>query len=485
MSIPFEPTDPTELLAAGPEEFVATGAGDLLLVDDNPANQAAMEAVLTGLVPRVVKVSSGREALRELLSNDFALILLDINMPDMDGFETAEAIRSRARSRHIPIIFLTAYDRAESEILRGYELGAVDFLFKPIVPKVLRSKAAAVLQLHRQAMEVARQAEQLRVLERREMRRRLAAEKQRWKTDALREENRRKDGFLAMLAHELRNPLVPIVSGLELIRTYRIEHEGLAKVRDSMERQADRLVRLVDDLIDVSRVSRGKVALRRERLPLGRVVHQAIESVRPLVDSRVQSLDVILRDQHLEVEGDEVRLTQVLVNLLHNASRYTPAGGSIGVTLELRDDKALIRVTDTGRGIQPEMLDHVFEMFVQERAGDEGLGLGLTLVKQLIELHGGHVHATSGGPGQGAEFEIQLPALVARVEAPAESTVGIAPPEQRAAAGRAERGSRRCSARSTSWWSRTRRTSGSSSSSCWSSSGTTFGSPRTASRPST
>jgi len=408
----------------GVEESFASGGGregegappDILVVDDDPGNLAAIEVALGDLGRNLVKASSGPEALRHLLAQDFALILLDVNMPNMDGFETARIIRERPRSRHVPIIFVTAYNRDDTElILRGYSLGAVDFLFKPIMPEVLRAKAAVFVELENRAAEVQRQAEMLRAMERREHERRLDEERQLWESQALREENQRKDEFLAVLAHELRNPLSPLVTGLELIKAYGIEHEGLDRVRKSMERQVRHLIRLVDDLLDVSRISRGKINLRLEPVELGRVLHQALESAEPLVSERQHELVVEQCDEDLVLYADQVRLTQVVSNLLHNAARYTEPGGRIEVSCGRDGGQAVLRVADNGRGIAPPMIDRIFDIFVQEREGGGGLGLGLTLVHRLVQLHGGAVRAYSEGIDRGSEFIVRLPLMVGDV----------------------------------------------------------------------
>jgi len=385
---------------------------DILVVDDDPGNLAAIEVALGELGRNLVKARSGEEALRHLLEQDFALILLDVNMPGMDGFETARVIRERPRSRHVPIIFVTAYNREDTDlILRGYSLGAVDFLFKPIVPEVLRAKAAVFVELQIRTAEVQRQAEMLREMERRELERRMVEERQAWEAQALREENQRKDEFLAVLAHELRNPLSPLVTGLELIKCYGIEHDGLDRVRESMERQVRHLIRLVDDLLDVSRISRGKITLRLEPVELGRVLHQALESAEPLLAERHHQLVVEQCDDELVLNGDQVRLTQVVANLIHNAARYTDPGGRIEVSCGRDAKHAVLRVADNGRGIAPQMIDRIFDIFVQEREGGGGLGLGLTLVHRLVQLHGGTVRAYSEGTGRGSEFVVRLPLL--------------------------------------------------------------------------
>ncbi|HUP24716.1 MAG TPA: response regulator [Thermoanaerobaculia bacterium] len=383
----------------------------VLVVDDDPANLLTVEAALGNLASSVVTVRSGRAALRRLLTQDFAVILLDVQMPGLDGFQTAELIRRRPRLRHVPIIFVTAHYRDEDDILRGYALGAVDFLFKPIVLEVLRSKVSVFVQLQDRAAQIRQQAEQLLELERLELIRSLAAERQEWEAEALRQESRRKDDFLALLGHELRNPLSPLVTGLELIGGYGIGHEGLDRTCRAMDRQVRQLIRLVDDLLDVSRISRGQITLQRGPVDLAQVVDHAVQSLRPVIAEYEHELVIEDGGALLAVDGDEVRLAQVITNLVNNAARYTAQGGLIRVTLERDGDSALLRVADNGRGISPEMLERVFDPYVREETTGPGMGLGLPLVRQLVTIHGGTVEVASPGRGKGAEFRVRLPLL--------------------------------------------------------------------------
>jgi signal transduction histidine kinase len=399
---------------------------DILVVDDNPKNLVAIETALGELGARVQRAQSGSEALRLLLEHDFALILLDVKMPSMDGFEAARLIRARRRSSHTPIIFITAYDRDDAEILAAYELGAVDFLFKPIVPEVLRAKASVFVELQSRTAEVARQAELIREHERREHERSLAEERSRWEGEAmlrqmeqLAEADRRKDRFLALLSHELRNPLSPIMAGLELLRSS-FEQAGPAldaqalRTRDILEKQARHLGRLVDDLLDLSRINSGKIELRREHITLQDLVKQALDTTGPLMDERRHARQIDMPNEAedpLWVNGDPVRLLQVLSNLLNNAARYTAEQGVIRIAINRDPDShATIKVIDNGRGIAPDFLDRVFEAFTQEdqRTG-AGLGVGLSVVKQLVGMHDGEVQAESAGTGQGSEFRVRLP----------------------------------------------------------------------------
>ncbi len=229
------------------------------------------------------------------------------------------------------------------------------------------------------------------------------------------EADHRKDEFLAMLGHELRNPLAPIRNALRVVRPGKQEpRPEVRQAYDIIERQVENLARLVDDLLDVGRITSGKIRLQKERIDLAAVVARALEGARPLIDARRHTLEVNLPEVPVPVEADPVRLAQVLWNLLNNAAKYTPDGGRITLTVE-RGDEAVVRIRDTGTGIAPEMLPKVFDLFTQvERTLDRaqgGLGLGLTLVRRLTEMHGGTVAATSEGLGQGCEFVVRLPVL--------------------------------------------------------------------------
>ncbi len=228
--------------------------------------------------------------------------------------------------------------------------------------------------------------------------------------EALREADRRKDEFLAMLAHELRNPLAPIRNALHLLR---VSGAGpvAAEARDVMERQLTQLIRLVDDLLEVSRISRGKVELRRAAVDLAGVVASAVETSRPAIDAARHRLEIRLPPAPLQIEGDFVRLSQVVANLLNNAAKYTDPGGRIALSVQREGAEAEIRVQDNGVGLAPELLPRVFDMFAQaDRArAAGGLGIGLALAKMLVELHGGRIEARSDGPGRGSEFAVRLP----------------------------------------------------------------------------
>ena len=229
----------------------------------------------------------------------------------------------------------------------------------------------------------------------------------------LEEADRRKDEFIAVISHELRNPLAPIKYGVHVIQTVAPEHPALRKASEVITRQVDYLTRLLNDLLDVSRIVHGRIDLQRERTDLGAAVNAAAESVQPFIDARKQHLDAIVPAAKVYVSGDSVRLVQVVLNLLHNASKFTPEKGRI--TVELTEDTraAVLVVRDTGAGMTETVLRQLFEPFMQAGApgGGGGLGVGLYLVKKLVELHGGTVTATSRGPGKGSEFTVRLPVL--------------------------------------------------------------------------
>jgi CheY-like chemotaxis protein len=253
------------------------------------------------------------------------------------------------------------------------------------------------------------------------------AEQARQAEEALREGDRRKDEFLAMLAHELRNPLAPIRTAAQVLRLKGPAEPELQLARDVIDRQVQQLTRLVDDLLDLSRVSRGKINVELEPVALAAVVARAVEISRPLIDARKHHLEVSLPEQAVQVEGDAARLAQVVSNLLNNAAKYTEQGGRIWLTVEPASERAqetrevLLRVRDTGVGIAADMLPNIFQMFTQVQGSvsrsEGGLGIGLSLVRSLVELHRGSVTALSEGLGQGSEFIVRLPLL----EAPAPS----------------------------------------------------------------
>jgi signal transduction histidine kinase len=368
-----------------------------LLVDDLEENLLSLEALLRreGLV--LLKARSGPEALERLLQYDVALAILDVQMPEMDGYELAELMRGTERTRRAPIIFLTAGAADRQRRFRGYEAGAVDFLNKPIEPDILRSKASVFFELYQQRNQIAAQRDELKSY-----------------AAALMEADRRKDEFLATLAHELRNPLAPIRNGLDILRTSPMAPNA-EEIRDVMDRQLSHLVRLVDDLLDVSRVSQGKIELRKARIALSEVIKTAVDASNPLILTGRHELKLDMPDAPIWLDADLMRLSQVVSNLLNNAAKYTPEGGAILLSTRREGNEAVVTVSDNGVGIPSDMLPRVFDLFTQVRDNLDrshgGLGIGLALVKQLVEMHGGSIAAESAGPGKGSAFRLRLPVM--------------------------------------------------------------------------
>jgi two-component system CheB/CheR fusion protein len=283
------------------------------------------------------------------------------------------------------VVLLSARAGEEAR-LEGLDAGADDYVVKPFGARELLARIESLLQIRRERMRT---------------------------TEALREADRRKDEFLALLAHELRNPLAPIRNAAQVLKLIGSENPKEVWAREVIERQSQHLTRLVDDLLDVSRITRGKIRLTREVVTVGAILQRAVESIRPAVDAQRQELVVSLPEEPLRVEGDRVRLVQIVANLLHNAAKYTDEGGRIALSASREDGEVAIRVRDDGIGLREELVEQIFELF---RQGDDsldraqgGLGIGLTVVRRLVELHGGRVAATSGGPGLGSEFVVHLP----------------------------------------------------------------------------
>jgi PAS domain S-box-containing protein len=245
-------------------------------------------------------------------------------------------------------------------------------------------------------------------------RRRLESELER-RADELVQADQRKNEFLAMLAHELRNPLGPIQNAVHILKHFGSADSPVLKAASVIERQAMHVRRLVEDMMDISRISRGKLSLQRQPLDLVEVIRQACEMCRPAIDARKHALSVKLPEEPIQLEADPARLTQVVVNLLTNAVKYTPEGGLISLSVEQEGGQVAVRVSDNGMGIAPEMLPHIFDLFAQAprtlASSQGGLGIGLSLVRRLVEMHGGTIQASSDGPGQGSQFVARLPVI--------------------------------------------------------------------------
>ena len=369
------------------------GAARILVADDN-ADMRAYLARILGARWAVETHADGAAALAAARARPPDLVLSDVMMPGLDGFGLLRALRAEESTRHVPVVLLSARAGEEARI-EGLERGADDYLVKPFSARELVARIGSQLTLSAARRE---------------------AELQKQQMDHLRAEaesaSRAKDEFLAMLSHELRNPLSPILTALQLMRL----REGAGAVereRVIIERQVRHLTRLVDDLLDVSRVAQGKIELRRHPLELAEVVAKGVELASPLFEERHHELTLTVPPTGLLIDADEQRLTQVVANLLNNAAKYTDAKGRIDVVARVDGEDAVLSVRDNGIGMPARLVPGVFDLFVQgPRAFDRshgGLGLGLAIVRSLVALHGGSVAAASEGPGRGSEFTVRLP----------------------------------------------------------------------------
>jgi signal transduction histidine kinase len=414
---------------------------DILLVDDHEENLLALEAILVDPSFNLVRAASGRAALKEVLRCDFALILLDVAMPGLDGYETAELIRSRERSRQTPIIFLTANYRSEAHVFRGYSVGAVDYLFKPFSPEILQSKVAVFVELflkrealkrQRQALLHAQQELEDRVRARtRELaeanqllreevdeRKRIEAERlalleseQRARAEA-EAVNRLKDEFLATLSHELRTPLNAILGWSFLLTSGKRDNAMMERAIGVIRNNALAQSQLIEDILDVSRIIGGKLRLKLGRVQMREVIEAALDSVSLAAQAKALTIERQVEDID-PIVGDHDRLQQIVWNLLSNAVKFTPREGRVIVRLQRRAEEMVLAVEDTGIGIPAHFLPFVFDRFSQADPGATrrhgGLGLGMAIVRYLVELHGGTVTAESPGENLGATFTIVLP----------------------------------------------------------------------------
>lgn len=378
---------------------------EVLVVDDDAHVRRVIASELEKIGVRVTTCHSGGEALELASLRDFAVALLDVTLDGPSGLEIARLIRADPRNDHLPILFVSGRATDERTIARAYRLGAVDYLFKPIRPEVLLAKVKVFAALHERTMEVARQAERLRDAER------LRAEVQRERAlnEQLHRIDRKKDEIIAFVSHELRNPLVPLALGIELLERRAAVDEAMQQTFVRMKHQVAHIVRLADDLMDSARIGTGGLELRLEAIELGQVIERVQEQCTPSLDTRLQSLVASGPTTPVYLEADAVRLTQVVVNLVTNASKYSERGATISIRWGLEDSRGYVTVEDSGRGITRDVITRVFETFVHDGPG-HGLGLGLALVKGIVELHGGSVHAHSEGPGTGATFTVRLPA---------------------------------------------------------------------------
>jgi signal transduction histidine kinase len=388
----------------------------ILLVDDTPENLVSIEAALIGLGEELVLARSGKDALRHVLTDDFAAILLDVRMPEMDGFETAEMIRSRPRSRQIPILFLTGY-RNEEHLFRGYDLGAVDFLFKPIVPEVLRSKVAVFVELSRsnaklqaQAAVLRKQADELKRIDQevRQLNSSLEARVLE-RTEALMRSNEELQQFAYVASHDLQEPLRTVsIYAQFLAKRYRGRLDGDAdQFIDFIVSSAERMETLIHDLLDFSRVdARGTDFFTK--VNCDSALDEAVTVLRPLIEENRAS---ITRDRLPTVMGDPVQLARLFQNLLVNSIKYrSNAAPRIHVGVKDSNDHLVFSVCDNGIGIEPQYAEKIFGIFrvLHRRDTVAGSGMGLAICRKIVTRHGGRVWVESS-LGNGSTFLFTLP----------------------------------------------------------------------------
>lgn len=376
----------------------------LLLVDDLEENLLALEAVLGREDIELVRARSGSQALELLLKHEFALAIIDVHMPDMTGFELAEIMRGTERTRRIPIIFLTADVPDQRRQFRGYESGAVDFLYKPFDAQILISKVNVFIELARQRLEIIRQRDDLQ-------RAKLSAESA----------NAAKDRFLAVLSHELRNPLAPIRM---LTTLWQMEDKLPAEYREGLDmirRNVDLECRLIDDMLDINRIARGKLELKFEAVDTNDLIRNIVQIIQPDCDQKQIDFQIINEANATTILADAARIQQVLWNLLNNAVKFTPEGGMIQLVAANPDREHLrLSVVDSGIGIEPDNLSVIFDAF--EQGGQSitrefgGLGLGLAISKAIADQHGGVLTASSPGRNRGSNFTLELDAIQAQLD---------------------------------------------------------------------
>jgi len=386
----------------------------LLIVDDLPENLRALDALIRAEQRLVFQAQSGEEALSLMLEHDFALAILDVQMPGMDGFELAELMRSTSRTRNIPIVFVSAAGRELNYAFKGYETGAVDFLYKPLDPDAVRSKVNVFVTLDQQRREMQRQMEALEAARREQEV--LLGELNATQAE-LQRSLRMRDEFMSLVAHELRTPLNTLFLETQM-RSLQLKRGNLPAFNpDQMnnmikrdERQIKAMIRLIDDMLDVSRMKSGTLSIRPAKVELMALLERVVNDLS--LQAAAAGANVVLAP-HRSVEGywDEFRIEQVVVNLLTNALRYG-GGGTIEVGVAQEGCTARIDVRDHGKGIAPDYIERIFEPYERgTKAGEpKGLGLGLYISRQLAVSHGGQLTAQST-PGQGATFSLILPCV--------------------------------------------------------------------------
>jgi len=362
----------------------------ILNVDDHDAGRYAKSRILQLAGYQVVEAATGADALRLIREAKPQLILLDVKLPDVDGTQLCRTIKSDPLSAHVMVLQISAVHTTRADRVHGLECGADTYLIEPVQADELLATVNALLRLYDRERE----------------NRQLVAQ--------LRNADRQKDDFLAALAHELRNPLGVVSNAFDILPETQTPEPVSQELRDIIGRQIGVMSRLVDDLLDVSRIARGQIGLAREPCDFAAIARQTVDDYRAILESNGLELTLDVPSHSVWVVGDCTRLAQSISNLLQNAGKFTSAGDTVTVKLVDNPDEhcVVLSVRDTGIGMESDFLARIFEPFSQFDPGagrKGGLGIGLSLVKGLIELHGGEVHARSEGPGHGSEITIRLP----------------------------------------------------------------------------
>jgi signal transduction histidine kinase len=411
---------------------------NILMVDDQPAKLLSYETILSELGENLIRANSGKEALEHLLSKEIAVVLVDVVMPELDGFELASMIRNHPRFQRTSIILVSGVMVEDADRLKGYGSGAMDYVSVPIIPEILRAKVRVFADLYRKTDELERLN---RDLEARVAERTSEIEAALKRVELARQEaetaNRMKDEFLATLSHELRTPLNAITGWAYILLAGKLSEEERVKAIETIRRNALLQSKLISDLLDVSRIITGKLQLNWSEVDLSAVIDAAVESLRPIAAAKSVRIDTDLSGyEPRSFFGDAARLQQVLGNLLANAIKFGPVGGRVQLAMTSRKGGVEITVQDEGPGIKPETLPYIFDRF---RQGDSsstrahhGLGLGLAITRHLLDLHDGTVQAANRTDRSGSIFTIVLPAREQQSESPEESAPEHAMAEQAA-----------------------------------------------------
>jgi len=385
---------------------------NLLIVDDLPENLLALDALLQAPGVRVHQAESAEQALELLLRHEFALAILDVQMPGMDGFQLAELMRGTERTKQIPIVFVSAAGRELNYAFKGYESGAVDFMQKPLDAHAVRSKVSVFVDLYRGRKRLARQLE---ALERSRREQEVLLDELRSTQAELEDAVRMRDDFMSIVSHELKTPLNTLILEVQLRKLQlsrnnlaAFSEERLRNMVDKDERQIQSLIRLIDDMLDVSRIRTGKLSIRPSRTDLAQLVGNVVESFAAQMEACGCELR-LQREESIIGVWDAFRIEQVLANLLTNAMRYG-AGKPVQVSVASCAEGACIEVRDHGIGISPKSLERIFCQFERAEGSESsaGLGLGLFIADQIVRAHYGRIQVQSQ-EGQGSMFRVVLP----------------------------------------------------------------------------